>query len=189
MLTEEERREEEASMAAAALAGANDLQYLQRQEAWQEREERQRASAGGAYAHWGLHEWAVDGPVEPRPAPPPEPYPQVTARPSTCLSKAHACCARVCLSSASSCSNAPRCRLPCAHRHPTPVLSRGSTLAHFRVPTAQILESDEPDLLLLQYEIVPDDSKPELSDHQFVGVNPTVLQAPTPLEYDDDDDL
>ena len=33
-------------------------------------------------------------------------------------------------------------------------------------------------------QMVPDDSKPHLADHQFVSPQTTVLQAPTPLRYD-----
>ena len=44
-------------------------------------------------------------------------------------------------------------------------------------PYPQVLES-EPDLLVIAYPQVPDDSKQDLADHQFVSPQTVVLQAP-----------
>ena len=46
-------------------------------------------------------------------------------------------------------------------------------------PHPQVLES-EPDLLVISYPQVPDDSKQDLADHQFVSPQTVVLQAPVP---------
>ena len=48
-------------------------------------------------------------------------------------------------------------------------------------PYPQVIETpDEPDLLAVSYLQVPDDSKPDVADHQFVSPEATVLQAPSP---------
>jgi hypothetical protein len=55
-----------------------------------------------------------------------------------------------------------------------------ATIAERRAPAdphPQVLES-EPDLLVISYPQVPDDSKQDLADHQFVSPQTVVLQAP-----------
>ena len=48
-------------------------------------------------------------------------------------------------------------------------------------PYPQTFDSSEPDLLVLSYPRMRDDSKPELADHRFASPLATVLQAPAPL--------
>jgi hypothetical protein len=67
--------------------------------------------------------------------------------------------------------------------HPYPSMRLPAPPAH-RPASPQILESEEPDYLVYSYPIVDDDSKPALADDQFVSPQVTVLQAPTPYEYD-----
>ena len=62
-----------------------------------------------------------------------------------------------------------------------PPARRATAAASKPEPYPQVLEGEGPDLLVISYPQVADDSKPELADHQFVSAQATVLQAPAPL--------
>uniref|UniRef100_A0A7S0Q507 Uncharacterized protein n=1 Tax=Coccolithus braarudii TaxID=221442 RepID=A0A7S0Q507_9EUKA len=47
-------------------------------------------------------------------------------------------------------------------------------------PYPQVLEDEEPDMLVISFPQVDDDSKPPLADHQFVSSQGAILQAPAP---------
>ena len=47
-------------------------------------------------------------------------------------------------------------------------------------PYPQVLEDNEPDMLVISYPQVDDDSKPALADHQFVSSQGAILRAPAP---------
>ena len=47
-------------------------------------------------------------------------------------------------------------------------------------PYPQTFDSEEPDLLVLSYPRMADDSKPDLADHRMASPLATVLQAPAP---------
>ena len=49
-----------------------------------------------------------------------------------------------------------------------------------REPYAQTFDDEEPDLLMLSYPRMIDDSKPDLADHRMASPLATVLQAPAP---------
>eukprot|EP00967_Tisochrysis_lutea_P115619 scaffold185382_cov31-Tisochrysis_lutea.AAC.1 len=179
MLTEEELRAQQDASAESDMSLFEDIDMGRRG--------RQCGFLNGTAASYvsqlGLSVSAADPASEYQSRPPPEPYPQSgvpwsewpLCKPLNVVRRPDA----------GGAFHDTFCRIPCQICH---TITSTSSHEHIHITISchqlqQILESEEPDLLVYQHCIIDDDSKPDLEDHQFVSPQANILHAPTPLEY------